>query len=1339
MPGATEEPERKRKTPWQDLQTERWSVVHCLLLSSASHPQTSLSLGGKKPILVEALVYAAPPQVISLLMGASTVLMSFANKATAFAGSALYSCITRHYPLHILVNLAEHCPNDVRTVRDETGMGLISAQFLSGLFDQVRYAEEWTVNDGFHSELQKAIHEGVLDTTNEPFVDWWRKVEYLIAFCSGHEKPMESFKEHLLHAALRNNDTPPSVIRLLLSLYPESVVLPDPLTGALPLHIACKSAEYTPRNYELQIMEESVAGVILAADSSASRKTHNGRLPLHYAAASGKSFAVISALIENNPMHLRIVDPHSGFYPFQQLAAYSMKNDQDSFRQTCVARNKYSHHVWQGLSHRQRAAAIMRVAEVEEVSRVWTIFECMRREPSTLESARFKDYGDNGREDDGMGPVSSHFLSWCYSQEARGKWTPKVKNIDELRNMTFNNINTASEDFKQWWLKLKELIEGVQCDGCLSRVGTIPKDDNFLLHAALQNSDTPPPVVQLLMNMFPISVKLPLPSGYLPLHIAATTLSYSPRPFESTSVASLLSVLAAMPDAAAVTVRSQLPLHLAILCGKAWNELMPLIEAYPESLKVPDPGFHLCPFQLMAARRDLSREERRQVQTFARHRFRLVHWKRMIPKAKVIEIQRVRRERDQAKLNAVFNLLRSDPRALVRPLESSVTGQSIIEESYCDEDESISILPPGLEMLDTDVSSYCVTNEMTENSSLDRSIEIVEPSTPCSDQRSATIRSVISEASRIDHSENYSGRASSLRSGSGGESIRSQESSGQESALERLLSQHSRKRESAEERSKDATGLFECDASVFSGVDVMLMLSSHHPRGSRRDMRSVSNRGSAWKGSVSGRRWPISVSDEEGDAESYSSFAIDEESMTPSRSSNPTGSSTSSDDHILSANPSFEDESESQTSENSTAVVFFKLRRKPRAQRRMPDADISMRSSRRARHRLSMGSTCSTTIHSLSASAKKQTNVDMSTSHDSFGSLNPGDLYVKKESNGPAWIGSTSYDKKLLGSMGSSSMEEDLLSSQDSFGSPSQRQASKQASASLLDSGNLPMAPSDETSTSDMGLSSTGVSSVPDSFANDSASAIPNVKKAVDMMWLCEVKSVIGTPKQSDKYVEVPSSSPQDKSTSSRSVGGISVLSSPSAHKHTTAEVEIRFDKAAMRWIKIPKVPASSESHHESTSTPKKEVYFDKKSMRWKTKETSVSLSSPSTMLPTLDEDSKLDVKPYPLKPSTTFLVEKPTSREDTLKRNRSFSTNAKHAMGLGRYSISGTTRGGRSSSRRPSKNLACMLCRRHPREVLLLPCHHMSTCRYCSSRDGQNLEQCPLCSAEVTKCLPIF
>ena len=58
-------------------------------------------------------------------------------------------------------------------------------------------------------------------------------------------------------------------------------------------------------------------------------------------------------------------------------------------------------------------------------------------------------------------------------------------------------------------------------------------DDDYVLHMALMNPDTPSIVVALLLAAKPLSVEVPIPgTGFLPLHIACRTPIYIPRFFE---------------------------------------------------------------------------------------------------------------------------------------------------------------------------------------------------------------------------------------------------------------------------------------------------------------------------------------------------------------------------------------------------------------------------------------------------------------------------------------------------------------------------------------------------------------------------------------------------------------------------------------------------------------------------------------------------------------------------------------------------------------------------------------------------------------------------------------
>jgi Zinc finger, C3HC4 type (RING finger) len=818
-------PDDCEEAMWQEDQSDRWAVVHWLLLSSATHPQTSLSVGGRKPLLVEALLCAASPAVISLLVGASVTLLSYENKATAFAGSTLYTCITRHYPLTILMSLANQCHPDVHKVRDETGMGLVSAQFISGCFEQLSSTKEWTVSEDFYACLMECIQEREIG--DDPAMsDWWRKIEFLIAFCSCptmnrrvlQNRRLQKYDpnnfptEFLLHAALLNIDTPPTVVRALLAIYPKSIKLADPCTGPLPLHMAAMNRDYVPRNYEVHtIGHETVLDIILEADRTAIHKRHEGRLALHYAVASGRMIDTLNPLLaaattstasnqhdEHEYPQLLDRDPVTGLFPFMLAASYPNKSDMDSFRWTCVARNKYSNAVWQGLSDRQKASAVLKVAESEEIARVDTIFELLRRQPAAisgtsnqldrrpvLSNSSRRIGKDNGailqtRDSTGKGVVAAHYISWCFREvedRFRGvTWSPNVLHRDLLVQAKrcgsiAGGFSLLPADFNAWWTQLIIYIQRT----CRQQLGhfdamSIPAEqDDFVLHAALSNSDTPPEIIELLVARDAKAASRCVPgSSVLPLHIAAGALCYTPRSFEKYPHSALELTLSAFPIAARVMSKGRLPLHIAIVSSKPFCDIEALVVAEPRALQVKDPVTGLYPCLLMASRKEYTSDQRSRFQYLARNRFDEKAWCDLTPQARTKQVQLVQREHAMDVLSSIFLLVRRDASQIQRS-----------RESYEDASESQS----------------ATTGYLT------RSHSLLSPSliTRNSDASAATDDSFLAQAKKTVSPADRAQNPSSLML---------------------LLSQHRAK------PSSNKDDLFDCDASVLSNMDMMSTLSS---------------------------------------------------------------------------------------------------------------------------------------------------------------------------------------------------------------------------------------------------------------------------------------------------------------------------------------------------------------------------------------------------------------------------------------------------------------------------------------------------------------------------------
>ena len=780
---------------WQEEQCEIWRIVHWLLLAAATHPRTRLSLGRgrkSKPMLVDALIYAAPPPVVSLLIAASVSLLSYENRATAFAGSTLYSCIARHYPVQILMSLASQCPKDVHTVQDETGMGLVSSQFISGCFQQGS-DHEWELCDDFHQKVLETIDKGVLDEDDNALLDWWQKIEFLLAFCdSGNKSDPSTFPcSQLLFAALKNVDTPPQVVEMLLALYPQSIRLKDQESGALPLYLAASRREYVPRKYERKAFEKkNILGIVLQCDQNAATRKFGQSLPIHRAASSGRTYPDLKPLVAQYPELLLEQDPSSGLYPFMQVAV--TQNHRDLARWTCVARNKHSFLGWKEFSERQKASAVIKVAEKENLARLGTIYELLRLQPGVIEKMGRAEQDLFPTDEYAVGGVSSHFCSWYYAKSKAGKRIPNLNSIQMFRSTlqivdAGGSFDDLPEEFIEWWNEMKRRIVSVyQLHG--KEEWTIPVDDDkYLLHAAVSNSDTPPQVVELLLKLYPRSSSTPLPGvPFLPLHIAARTLAYRPRSFESFQKESFGLILNTYPEAAESKAAGYLPLHLALRGYKTWDEIQTLVEVNQNALSEQDPKSGFYPFQLIAMKKSYNAMELSWFENAAKNQFEEQAWELLSSREKFREKRLCQRSHQLEVLSCTFELLRKNVSVL--PFSALKNGENSC--AFSSEPEK--------------------QQEKDDSECDDADSEVDE---------SATSGSYSCSSSYSDSSSDGSFHRLVNMSSSHRISQKEQEN-GKELSLDHLFSKKSR---SCNDEEND--DLFECDASVLSNVDVMSTLS----------------------------------------------------------------------------------------------------------------------------------------------------------------------------------------------------------------------------------------------------------------------------------------------------------------------------------------------------------------------------------------------------------------------------------------------------------------------------------------------------------------------------------
>ena len=356
---------KKKKGKGEDSATEaddvedevddpRWVVVKRLFKAS---PEAAQREGQKTVLLLRALSKSAPESIVRMLI--PTAAQYFASRyGVNDASTALYVAIANRYPLDVMDQIASICPVQTRSVRDETGMGLVAASYVVWAYgdggskkkaapshDKDGVADNGSTNLLHwtklkrHEEMVESLIEaqalvsldGPLsppasmsttmekaDGTPDGFHNWWNKMKYWIQYYrheqsfSGASLPdsVDAFPEHLLHAALSNPDTPPPIVFILLRLDLASAASPSVANDRLPIHTAVVASPYTARHYEENRLPHSTTELVYRAHPAAVRVRDPGtnRLPLHLALWNGqKTWSQgIATLVEAEPRALKV-------------------------------------------------------------------------------------------------------------------------------------------------------------------------------------------------------------------------------------------------------------------------------------------------------------------------------------------------------------------------------------------------------------------------------------------------------------------------------------------------------------------------------------------------------------------------------------------------------------------------------------------------------------------------------------------------------------------------------------------------------------------------------------------------------------------------------------------------------------------------------------------------------------------------------------------------------------------------------------------------------------------------------------------------------------------------
>jgi hypothetical protein len=566
--GLWNSPTTRRKKISQEQQRRAWGSVAFILETMISR-RKALSLTCERTLLLESAQFSAPPEVVTSLV--------------TVGGKALLSDANMSKDLLEIVFSFQYTIPVTRRIIKVTSKVLPKAFMLNvirtGLDDHYRRGcinipREGTGDTSFAKELLQYYRSKLPakgPSLSAACQEWWDKLRFLIAYSSCRFK--DDTDEIVLHAALSNPKSLPSLIEFLCRLLPTARYEIDVTSKGLPLHLACMYWHPPVSNQDIPEYIR-VLNLLMAGDVRLVQSLCRRRLSLHHALLTKKPAPLIQTLLSLDPKTVVVPDPVTRLFPFQ-LAALALPPDQS------ISSTDYPS------------------CKSDDLEQIDLVYNLLRSNPfpmSILLGCQVED----------MSPLTRHSLRGLYDWDLSG-WNLNVERTDLFRVAI--RRGKIFGDLKPWWSILKTLIWRAAND-IIDETGhnpmcKTPQNCNFLLHAALWNgSHIPPIIIELIMEVYPASVFTKQPGTNLfPLQIAAKSSSYRHFAFESmVSMNSALEMLSLL-DGETVKMKAangRLPLHDAVCSGKAWPELLPLIEMAPESPLIKDPTSGLFPFQAAA-------------------------------------------------------------------------------------------------------------------------------------------------------------------------------------------------------------------------------------------------------------------------------------------------------------------------------------------------------------------------------------------------------------------------------------------------------------------------------------------------------------------------------------------------------------------------------------------------------------------------------------------------------------------------------------------------------------------------------------------------------------------
>ncbi len=688
---------------WQFDQMKIWSKVEYLLKDLMRRKKNLIP--SEHGLLVEALEAGAPTKVINQLISTTD---KYIMGDDDFGGSALSLCVERQYRLDTLEYLVDQCREGTTIISDYTEKALVT-HYRRGCHpltpempalgkEIIDWCKSNRCLENETKEEEKQKKQEFLAGASKQAREWWNTLRFLLFFAAygkDFSKKDKNIRDtNMLHAALSISASQPSLIQLLLVIFPEAKKELCPTFKAHPVHLACTRWRYDVLRNDKDLSLEKVLKMFLKSDRDQLVRRFRGRLPLHMALTVGQSWSFVKSFVSLDPKTVGMRDPHTKLFPFQ-LAAMTIS----SKNLAMLLRNRYTPTEWRMTSGSDKKLEFGRARDHQDRRQIGTIYELLRRHPDAIVGKYLvRDSVKIAADIQGAGPISSHYLFFIY-RRGESEWKLNPTNVKPLRDSILNGC--IAKPLLSWWEELREII------WTTTPSGEIPRSDEFLLHAALYNPDTPPTIIELLLAISPKAPTTPLPGTKIyPLHIAAGTAGYHPQCFEIPYSKSRMElILNAYKGAVSLAVNGQLPIHICLNRGKTWNEIRCLVKQAKSTLLVHDPLTKLTPFELMASFRITSPSNILRFASIAEKQTRNIGMDELSVEKKATVLRDVKRNFELELLSTVYELLRHAPSAMI--------NKRRLSERCCDVFSSVSSVTT--EDMDVKLSTSGIMSAMDQH------------------------------------------------------------------------------------------------------------------------------------------------------------------------------------------------------------------------------------------------------------------------------------------------------------------------------------------------------------------------------------------------------------------------------------------------------------------------------------------------------------------------------------------------------------------------------------------------------------------------------------------------